>query len=520
MRNRWPALLLLLGLVACAPSTDTCTVTLVVDGARRVITTEALTVRDLLTEGRVTLGAEDRVTPSEPTLIRDGMTVRVIRVETRTEKEEREIPFDRRTVHDTSIPEGETQLLEPGVTGSEELTYRITLEDGVEADRRLVRRATVREPRTEVILLGTRAEQKPIPISGTVAYIANRNAWIMRRSSANQRRLTHEGDLDGRVFALSADGSHLLYTRAPTGTEASPLVNTLWIFDTAAVDAEPVRLEVDNVLWAGWEPNCDVTLTGTGCRIAFATGVTAEGNPGWQANNDLWVARPRPSTGEMYAERQVLDPSGGGSYGWWGTTYAWGPDGQHLAYARADQVGVVRADDGELTCLVEFPPYRTYAPWAWVPTVDWSSEGEFIITTLHGPAPTGETPEESPVFDVWALAADGTITAELASEVGMWSAPVFAPKGELIAFGRARSPYASQTSNYDLYTMDRDGSDRQLIFPPGEEIGLAYPEIAWGADGGRLLTVYRENLTLIEIPEGNVYQLTEDGGVSAVQWHE
>lgn len=519
MRNRWFALLLLLGLMACAPSTDTCTVTLVVDGARRVITTEALTVRDLLTDAQVTLDTEDRVTPSEPTLIRDGMTVRVIRVETRTEKEEHEIPFDRRTVHDTSIQDGDTQLLEPGVSGIEELTYRITLEDGVEVDRRLVRRVKVREPRTEVILVGTQPEQKPISITGTVAYIANRNAWVMRRSSAYQRRLTHQGNLDGRVFALSADGSHLLFTRAATDTKASSLINTLWVCDTATADAEPVRLEINDVLWAGWEPNCDVTLAGTGCRMAFATGVTAEGNPGWQANNDLWVARPRPSTGELIAERQVLEPSGGGSYGWWGTTYAWGPDGQHLAYARADQVGIVHAYDGQQTPLAQFPPYRTHAPWAWVPTADWSPEGEFIITTLHGPAPTGQTPEDSPAFDVWTLAADGTISAELASEVGMWSTPTFAPKTELIAFGRARSPYASQTSNYDLYTMDRDGSDRQLIFPPGQETGLAYPEIAWEPKGDRLITVYREDLYLIEVPEGDVYQLTDDGGVTAVQWH-
>jgi hypothetical protein len=518
MRNRWIALLLLLGLVACTPSTDAPTVTLFVDGRRREIATEALTVRDLLTEAKITLGAEDRVTPAEPTLITDGMTVRVVRVETRTETEEREIPFDRRTVHDASIPDGETQLLEPGVTGIEKLTYRITLENGVEVDRRLVRQDTVREPRTEVILVGTQAEQRPISITGTVAFIANHNAWVMRRTSSNQRRLTSAGDLDGRVFALSADGSHLLFTRAPTETEGSPLINTLWILDTSTVASEPVRLEVNDVLWADWEPDCDVTLTGTGCRIAFATGTTAEGNPGWQANNDLWIARPRPSTGELISERQVLEPSGGGPYGWWGTTYAWSPEGQRLAYAQADEVGTVRAYDGQRTRLAEFPPYRTYASWVWMPGVEWSPEGEFIVTALHGPAPTGEAPEDSPVFDVWTLSADGTITAELASEVGMWSAPTFAPETELVAFGRARSPYASQTSNYDLYIMDRDGSDRQLIFPPAEEIGLAYPEIAWEPGGDRLITVYHEDLYLIQVPEGDAHRLTDSGGVTTVQW--
>ncbi|MGD2142964.1 MAG: G5 domain-containing protein, partial [Anaerolineae bacterium] len=286
MMMRCTALVLLvLTVVSCVPPTDTRMVTLVADGKSRETATEALTVRDLLTEAEIELDAEDRVTPTEPTLLQHGMTIRVIRVETRAETEQREIPFDRRTVRETSIPEGESQLLEPGVTGIEELIYRITLEDGDEVDRRLVRRVTLREPRTEIILVGAQKEQNPIPITGTIAYVAHHNAWVIRRTSPNHRRLTHDGDLDGRVFALSADGSHLAFTRVPTETEESAPVNTLWILDTSAVDAKPVRLEVESVLWADWEPGCDVGHTASGCRIAYTTGARAEGNPGWRANN-------------------------------------------------------------------------------------------------------------------------------------------------------------------------------------------------------------------------------------------
>jgi hypothetical protein len=574
MAYRWIALsLILLALAACAPPTDTRAVIVVADGKTRTVATEALTVRDLLTEVEITLDADDRAVPAEPTLIKDDMTVRIIRVETRTETKEREIPFDRRTVRDASISEDETQLLEPGVTGIEELTYRVTLEDGIEVDRSLVRRITVREPRTEVILVGARAERTPIAITGTIAYIADHNAWVIRGTSANQRRLGHEGDLDGRVFALSPDGSHLLLTRVvtgsgdelqndgaldygsdasgdvegagapspstrsldaatgtgdrsqpeggaevPAGTERSVPLNTLWVFDTSVVDAEPVQLDVENVLWAAWEPDCDVAHTSTRCRIAYTTGRAAEGNPGWRAENDLWIARPRPGTGELVAKRRVLEPAGGGSYGWWGTTYAWSPGGQALAYARADEVGVVRAYDGQQTTLAQFPPYRTYAPWVWAPSVHWSPEGLFIVTTLHASAPTGELPEDSPVFDVWVLSADGTISAELSSEAGMWAEPSFAPQGGHIAFGRARSSYGSQTSSYDLYVMDRDGSNRRLIFPPKEEIGLRYPEMAWGARGSQLVIVYQGDLALIQIPEGGVHRLTDGGGVTAVRW--
>jgi WD40 repeat protein len=517
--DKWgiPFLLLLFSLVACAPESSH-TVTLVVDGETRTLSTNALTVRDLLAEAGITLGEEDRVVPVEPTFVENGMTVQVIRVEVRTETEQREIPFGRRTVRDASIPAGETRLLEPGITGIEELTYRITVEDDVEVERRLVRRATLRESRTEVILIGAQGELNPVPITGTVAYVSNRNAWVMQTTSPNQRRLTHTGDLDGRVFALSPKGSHLLFTRTPTEANEANSLNTVWMIETATVDAEPVQVEVENLLWADWEYRCEVFPSGNGCHIAYSTGSPAEGSPGWRAENDLWVARPRPDDGRLLGRRQIVRPSAGGTYGWWGTIYAWSPDGRSLAYARADEVGTVRVYESAQTTLAIFPPYRTYAPWVWTPTISWSPDGKFIVTTLHGPAPTGEAPEDSPVFDVWALAADGTLTAELSSEAGMWAAPAYAPVGDLIAFGRARSPYASQTSGYDLNIMDRDGSNRQTLFPPEGEIGLEYPDFAWGPEGDRLVIVYQGNLYLVHLTGEKLHQLTDEGSVTTVRW--
>ena len=527
MGKRTTLLFLLLTLAACVPAgpAGSRTVTFVADGETRTLTTDVLTVRDLLAQVSVTLDEDDRVIPVEPTFVEDGMTVRVIRVEARTETEQREIPFERQTVRDASIPAGETRLLEPGLAGVEELVYRIVVEDGVEVERRLVRRVTSQEPRTEVVLIGVQAEHGPVPITGTVAYVANRNAWVMQTTSPNQRRLTHSSDLDGHVFALSPGGSHLLFTRVPSSSVSSDenegegaVLNTLWVVETAAADADPVQVEVESILWAGWEPECRVNPANVGCRMAYSTGSPADGSPGWKAENDLWIARLRGDNGQLLRPRRLVEPSAGGAYGWWGTTYAWSPDGRSLAYARADQVGVIRTYDGAQDQLARFPPYRTYAPWTWTPSVSWSPEGEFIVTTLHGPAPTGEEPEDSPVFDVWVLAADGTITVELVSEAGMWAAPLYAPDGDGVAFGHARSPYVSHTSGYNLYLMDRDGSDRRPIFPPQDEIGLDYPEIAWGPQGYRLMVVYQGNLYMITIADGQVRQLTDEGNVTAVRW--
>lgn len=518
-------LLFLLALDACTPI-GPLRVTLIADGQTRSLTTDAQTVRELLARAGIVLDEDDRVVPPENVLLTDGMTVRVIRVEVRTEAQQRTIPYGRETVRDATVPAGQTRLLRAGVNGVEEWTYVVTLEDGVEVNRRLARRVTIQEPQNEILLIGTREEVTSVPISGTIAYLSAHNAWVMRTTTGSRRRLTASGDLDGRVFDLSPDGSRLLFTRTATETG---ILNTLWMMDTVTVDAEPVFLGENNVLWAAWAPD--------GQWIAYSTGAPREAPPGWEAANDLYLARPMAGRSGQFSlqnRRRVLGPAAGGIYGWWGTLYAWAPSRATeetpsspttpLAYARADEVGIVDlgARKVEAVPLIQFVPFRTYGAWAWVPSISWSPEGRFLVTVVHGPSPTGETPEDSPVFDLYALgipsAEEAVLRAKLGSEVGMWAMPSFSPDGNLIVFGRARIPYTSQTSMYDLYLMDRDGSDRRLLFPqdPGEP-GLNYPASAWDPAGGRLLIIYQGDLWLVTV-EGQARRITEDGAVTLVQW--
>jgi len=42
--------------------------------------------------------------------------------------------------------------------------------------------------------------------------------------------------------------------------------------------------------------------------------------------------------------------------------------------------------------------------------------------------------------------------------------------------------------------------------------------MAWGPGGERLIAVYQGNLYLIHVADGEVHQLTDEGGVTAVRW--
>jgi Tol biopolymer transport system component len=277
-------------------------------------------------------------------------------------------------------------------------------------------------------------------------------------------------------------------------------------------------LRLNDVLWADWSPD--------GEAIAYSTGKVAVGSPGWQAHNDLWTARINGRL-RLADKTQVLEGTAGGAYFWWGTNFAWSPDRRFIAYAQPDNIGFVRLQDGRRTELRRFAPFSTYSNWVWVPELSWSPDSRFLTTVVHGPSITGESPEDSQVFDVWVFDIERPLTAKQVNQAGMWATPTWSPKERAaseesydsqIAYGRARSPYESANSGYDLYVMDRDGSNRQRIFPPDGDLGLKGPRFAWGSFGRQLITIHKDDVYLIDLAQDNVRRLTVDSSVRDVEW--
>ncbi|MDY7039575.1 MAG: hypothetical protein SVX38_01785, partial [Chloroflexota bacterium] len=87
-----------------------------------------------------------------------------------------------------------------------------------------------------------------------------------------------------------------------------------------------------------------------------------------------------------------------------------------------------------------------------------------------------------------------------------------------IVHGQARYPANSQDSRYDLYLMDRDGSNRRLVFPPPEENGVRVPQMSWSPSARQLAVIYNGDVHLVDLVSGRVYQLTGDGQCSQPRW--
>ena len=72
----------------------------------------------------------------------------------------RVIPFKRKTVTDGSLAKGETAVRTAGVNGTRRLVYRVTYVNGVQTAKKLVRQEVVKEPRSQVTAVGTKADEE------------------------------------------------------------------------------------------------------------------------------------------------------------------------------------------------------------------------------------------------------------------------------------------------------------------------------------------------------------------------
>ena len=80
-------------------------------------------------------------------------------VSTTTRTELVSIPYPTESVDDATMEDGRRRVLTPGVNGTRELTYRITLSAGRETAKQLVSLVVLKRPVSMVIAIGTRVAQ-------------------------------------------------------------------------------------------------------------------------------------------------------------------------------------------------------------------------------------------------------------------------------------------------------------------------------------------------------------------------
>lgn len=490
-------------LVACAPvSPDALqiSITIDVDGQTRSLSVPTgASVAEAFTLADVELGSLDRSEPPSYAELTDGDEIAVIRVVEEFETEQAALPFVSRTLPNEALPTGEQRLIQNGANGLQEIIYHLLYENGELVSRTEIDSVILTPPVEEIIMIGAQSAFSSVPISGRLAFLSGGNAWVMETSSGSRRAVAITGDLDGRVFEVSPDGKWLLVTRMSLDEDQ---INELWVASLDEGSQRLIDLGVGNIVhYAGWVPYGDN-------EIAFSTVEPSLNPPGWQANNDLQLVS-FTDAGTVAAPEVVLTAREDGFYSWWGTSYAWSPSGDQLAFARPDGVGTVNLDSDSLDVWFSLPAYQTSSDWAWIPGQSWLDDESFYYIRYSSTPPS---------FSL-VLAGEGG-AEEIAADVGMFASPQAAPDGSQVAYLRAYIPSQSDISTYQLMVAAPDGGTL-VLFPPEGAAGLQPQRVVWSptSESGPIIAfVYEGNLWVVNILSGEAQQLTGDGLVSAISW--
>jgi hypothetical protein len=498
-----------------------------VDGETKKVSVPAGSkVQQALENAGLKLASLDKVEPPPYTVVSDGLSIKVTRGREEFETQQSVLPYERQTVRNESVPKGETRLIQAGKNGQQEIVYRHYYEDGKLVNTSISRSTVLKAALPEIVMIGVQTPFAPLPIPGKLIYLAGGNAWLMQGSTSNRTPLVTSGDLDGRVLKLSRDGTWLLYTRKST-QPADVEINTLWALNIANPGASSINLKTPNVIhFADWDPT-----TGTSTlRVLYSTVEPRSAPPGWQANNDLY-RMVVGSNGNLGVREKIVDANTGGVYGWWGTDYVWAPTGGLLAYSRPDGMGIVSFKNKNLIPLMDITPLQTRSDWALIPGLAWGADGRSIYMVTHAPPPGLINPEESPNFDLSAISLDSNADVRVISQSGMFAYPaasslrqIWAERSYYVAYLQALSPTQSDTSGYRLAVMDRDGSNRRLLFPDAGAPGLPPQTPVWAPaalsyeEGDFIAVIYQGNLWLVDVATGEGHQVTGDGLIQKIDW--
>lgn len=476
------------------------------------------TVSQALEYLNITLETLDRTEPSAISLLSDGATIKIVRVKEEFEIVDSILPFEQQTMKNESIAEGHTILIQSGVNGLQQTTYRIVLEDGVETSRTIVKTEVIQQSKPEIVMIGVQSPYTAVPISGVIVYVSSSNAWIMESNTGNRRAVVTTGDLDGRILTLSPDRKWLLFSRSPEEIETD-VINSLWLVDITQTDPEPIDTKIRNVVhYADWIPGKNQTFT-------YSTVEPRSVAPGWQANNDLQMYS-FDENGKKLNNKVIVDSNSGGQYGWWGTTYQWSPDGSQIAYSRPDSIGLVDFSTGEMQPLIEFSPYQPQSDWAWVPSISWSENNQSIYTVMSSVDADSNSSNRT-IYNLVALLPNTGNIITLSEGCGLFCYPVLSPvdnQGRYsVGYLSSIIPEQSETSRYNLKVMDRDGSNQTKLYP-GEGIqGLSPQFVAWSPfgeseEGIWIAFIAQGNILLVNPATSTIRQVSGDSSVTKIIW--
>lgn len=123
--------------------------------------TASTTVGDFLKRQDIDYDKNDRVKPGAKTPLAAADEIKITRIKKITDVVEAPIDYAVVTKKDDSLPKGEKEILHSGEKGRIAKTYAVTMKNGEEASRELVKTETIKESEDRVVAVGTKVYSQP-----------------------------------------------------------------------------------------------------------------------------------------------------------------------------------------------------------------------------------------------------------------------------------------------------------------------------------------------------------------------
>ncbi|WP_425583307.1 ubiquitin-like domain-containing protein [Streptomyces luteosporeus] len=140
------------------------TVTFMADGRERTIRTNAATVREALAQAGIGLNGQDTTSVDPESFPREGQTISIMRISADTETREEPIDFPTERRQDPTLYKGTEVVVQRGEKGVQRVTYALRTVNGVQQKPKKVSTQVVKQPRAEIIKVGTKA--RPTTVQG------------------------------------------------------------------------------------------------------------------------------------------------------------------------------------------------------------------------------------------------------------------------------------------------------------------------------------------------------------------
>lgn len=116
----------------------------------------ARTVALALEELGIGINQEDDIKPSLNEAIGPGSKIKIVRRETKIQKEIEKIPYTTWEFLDNRIDEGKTKIWRQGSSGSKEVSYLISIENGKIVQKTVLEETVLTQPKMHVVARGTK----------------------------------------------------------------------------------------------------------------------------------------------------------------------------------------------------------------------------------------------------------------------------------------------------------------------------------------------------------------------------